>query len=79
METYSFTIPSLQDDTPLDCRIYHPANLQQAEDNTNHELKGVIIAHPYAPLGGSQDDHVVIALTECLVKTGHTVATFNFR
>lgn len=75
IETYSFTIPSLQDDTPLDCRIYHPENL----GNTDHELSGAIIAHPYAPLGGSQDDHVVLALTECLLEAGHIVVTFNFR
>jgi predicted alpha/beta-hydrolase family hydrolase len=75
METYAFTIPSLHDDTPLDCRIYCPEDLH----STSHGLSGAIIAHAYPPLGGSQDDHVLLALTESLLKAGRTVATFNFR
>ncbi|CZT20599.1 uncharacterized protein RCC_06457 [Ramularia collo-cygni] len=75
IETYSFTIPSLQDDLPLDCRIYHPEHLQSSIDGRG----GAIIAHPYAPLGGSQNDHVVLALTQCLLEAGHIVVTFNFR
>ena len=38
-----------------------------------------MIAHPYAPLGGSYDDAVVLSVTETLVNEGHIVMTFNFR
>jgi len=79
---WSFTIPSLADDTPLDCRIYHPphfeAVLANAAEN-GHATRGAIIAHPYAPLGGNYDDAVVLALVKCLLREGFVVGTFNFR
>lgn len=76
---YSFTIPSLEDDTVLDARIYHPLSLSSALPGSPSGLKGAIVAHPYAPLGGSYDDHVVLFVTETLLQRGHVVATFNFR
>lgn len=79
---WSFTIPSLADDTPLDCRIYHPphfeAVLANAAEN-GHATRGAIVAHPYAPLGGNYDDAVVLALVKCLLREGFVVGTFNFR
>lgn len=77
---YSFSIPSIEDDIPLDCRIFHPKSftLHSAVAGTSN-VKGAIIAHPYAPLGGSYDDHVVGALTETLLGQGYVVGTFNFR
>lgn len=79
---WSFTIPSLADDTPLDCRIYHPphfdAVLANAAEN-GHATRGAILAHPYAPLGGNYDDAVVLALVKCFLKEGFIVGTFNFR
>jgi alpha/beta superfamily hydrolase len=79
---YGFSIPSLADDTPLKCRVYHPEDL----DNTLHsqteswrKIKGAIIAHPYAPLGGSYDDAVVLTTAETLLAKGFVVGTFNFR
>ena len=41
--------------------------------------KAAIIAHPYAPLGGSFDDHVVSETTKLLLDHGFIVGTFNFR
>lgn len=79
---YAFSIPSIQDDTPLDCRIYHPKNVavsSYATGNVVLGVKGAIIAHPYAPLGGCYDDHVVLGTTQTLLKQGFTVGTFNFR
>lgn len=72
----SFTIPSLHDSTPLDCRIYSPcpAGSQRAGPGCI-----AVLAHPYAPLGGSYDDAVVLALTDTLRALGLTVGTFNFR
>lgn len=75
---FAFTIPSLFDELPLDCRIYHPAAGALANDEQT-TWKGAIVAHPYAPLGGSYDDAVVLALKTCLLRNGFIVATFNFR
>ena len=76
---YAFSIPSLDDDTPLDCRIYHPRNLSATPSSAQTRLKGAVVAHPYPPLGGSYDDPVVLSVTETLVKQGYIVGTFNFR
>ena len=71
----SFTIPSLHDDLELDCRIYYPrrANIGQAEQLF------AILAHPYAPLGGSYDDGVVNLVGSTLLRSGVLLGTFNFR
>lgn len=79
---YSFTIPSVHDDLPLDCRVYHPKHfdkvlLRASEDG--HAVPGAVIAHPYAPMGGCYDDPVVLSVTKCLLKEGYMVGTFNFR
>nr|POE77537.1 hypothetical protein CFP56_09184 [Quercus suber] len=80
---YTFELPSLQDSTILNARIYHPTSLQHnVQISSSHDaaqLKGAVVAHPYAPLGGSYDDHVVLAVTETLLGCGFVVATFNFR
>lgn len=78
---YAFSIPSVEDDTPLDCRIYHPEKLASVVQGVDHVpwIKGAILAHPYAPRGGCQDDHVVLATTETLLDQGFVVGTFNFR
>jgi hypothetical protein len=74
--TLSFTIPSIHDDTILDCRIYHPENLG---DDIFSSKKGAIIAHPYAPLGGCYDDPVLSLAGGIFLKTGYILGTFNFR
>lgn len=81
---YSFTIPSIHDDTTLDARIYHPKILtedQLAEDGEQSPWKkrGLVMAHPYAPMGGSYDDRVVGIVVDEFVKAGWVVGTFNFR
>ncbi|KAF2110165.1 Alpha/Beta hydrolase protein [Lophiotrema nucula] len=81
---YSFTVPSIHDDTTLDCRLYHPEVLSQpsSRDVARKEQwrrRGIVMAHPYAPLGGSFEDRVVgIVVTE-LLALGYVVGTFNFR
>ncbi|OCL04897.1 hypothetical protein AOQ84DRAFT_345562 [Glonium stellatum] len=78
--TISFTIPSIHDDTPLDCRVYYPTPLRDCTlDLSEWRKKGAVIAHPYAPLGGSYDDHVVGIIADELLKEGFVVGTFNFR
>lgn len=78
---YSFTIPSLHDDTPLDCRIYHPSELAGSASSVEDtwQKKGAIIAHPYAPLGGSYDDPIVSVVGQEVLRQGFIVGTFNFR
>ena len=80
--TFAFAIPSLEDDLPLDCRIYQPSDLNErleASERSHVPIKGAIIAHPYAPLGGCFDDPVVLSVTETLLERGYIVGTFNFR
>jgi hypothetical protein len=81
---YKFTIPSVHDDTTLGCRIYHPESLSESlHDDTGIEIqwrpRGIVMAHPYAPMGGSYDDRVVGIVIEEFLKAGWIVGTFNFR
>ncbi|KAJ9643913.1 hypothetical protein H2201_006546 [Coniosporium apollinis] len=78
---YSFTIPSLHDDTPLDCRIYHPPELGASASSVEDiwQKRGAVIAHPYAPLGGCYDDPIVSVLGQEVLRQGFVVGTFNFR
>ncbi|KAL2163603.1 hypothetical protein VTH06DRAFT_5661 [Thermothelomyces fergusii] len=75
----TFTIPSLHDGLPLDCRIYHPASLAQVPNGTLWRKHAAIFAHPYAPLGGCYDDPVVDIVAGTLLQLGFLVGTFNFR
>ena len=76
---YSFTIPSIHDDTTLDCRIYHPDVLDTTGGSPRWRKRGVVMAHPYAPMGGSYDDLVVRIVVDEMLKAGYVVGTFNFR
>lgn len=76
---YTFSLPSMEDDTTLDCRIYQPSSLAAITSNGSRGVRAAVLAHPYAPLGGCYDDHVVLSVTETLVEQGYVVATFNFR
>lgn len=72
--TLALNIPSIHDSTPLDVRIYHPLSLSPT--STRH---AAVVAHPYAPLGGSYDDPIVGDIAGSLLRKGFIVATFNFR
>ncbi|KAH0313895.1 hypothetical protein KCU74_g12994, partial [Aureobasidium melanogenum] len=76
---YCLTIPSVNDGTLLDCRIYHPVSLQEPQSAQQHTRKAALIAHPYAPLGGSMDDAVVTTVVDQLLDLDFVVGTFNFR
>ncbi|KAG9636637.1 hypothetical protein KCU64_g14510, partial [Aureobasidium melanogenum] len=76
---YCFTIPSVADGTLLDCRLYHPVSLQEPQSAQQHTRKAALIAHPYAPLGGSMDDAVVTTVVDQLLDLDFVVGTFNFR
>ncbi|KAF7856056.1 hypothetical protein EAF04_010012 [Stromatinia cepivora] len=79
--TLSFTIPSIHDNSSLECRIYHPACLvpTSISQATPWRKRAAIVAHPYAPLGGSYDDAVVDLVASTVLKEGFVVGTFNFR
>jgi hypothetical protein len=78
--TLSFTIPSIHDDTTVDARIYHPNDTTKDPfGRAEHMKRGAIIAHPYAPLGGSYDDPVVGIVAAQVLEEGFVVCTFNFR
>ena len=79
---YSFPIPSIHDNTTLDCRIYHPDTLlkpDNPEDIAKWTRRGIVMAHPYAPMGGSYDDRVVGIVVDEFLSAGFIVGTFNFR
>lgn len=77
--TVTFRIPSIHDGKKLDCRISLPDELKQIEHVSTWSDRGAIIAHPYAPLGGSYNDPVVNFVAEELRLGGCVVGTFNFR
>ncbi|KAM0742921.1 hypothetical protein ACQRIT_003098 [Beauveria bassiana] len=76
----TFTIPSVHDGLPLDCRIYHPASLRASvHAPPPWKRQAVVLAHPYAPLGGSFDDPVIETVGASMLKEGYLLGTFNFR
>lgn len=75
----SFTIPSIHDDATLECRIYHPQPLAANPRAPPWRRHAAVVAHPYAPMGGSYDDAVVGAVSAALLRQGFLVGTFNFR
>lgn len=75
----SITIPSLQDDATLECRIYHPLSLSANPHAPPWRKHAAIVAHPYAPLGGCFDDAVVETVSAVLLRQGFLVGTLNFR
>ncbi|KAI9834389.1 MAG: hypothetical protein M1819_003000 [Sarea resinae] len=79
--TFAFTVPSLHDGSLLECRIYHPVELEARELESEQiwSKRGALFAHPYAPLGGCYDDPVVDAVAGEILRQGYVVGTFNFR
>lgn len=77
---FDFSIPSSYDETELECRLYIPTSLREAEaGSVPWQSKGAIVGHPYAPMGGCQDDPIVLCIVEQLVSQQFVVGTFNFR
>ena len=75
----TLTLPSLHDSLVLDCRVYHPFSLAANPRAPPWQRHAAIVAHPYAPLGGSYDDPVVETVAAQLLRKGFLVGTFNFR
>ncbi|OTA68681.1 hypothetical protein K449DRAFT_386999 [Hypoxylon sp. EC38] len=76
----SFTLPSIYDNTKLDCRVYHPTCLNGplGPSDISRCRHAAVVAHPYAPLGGSYDDPVVQLIASTLLQR-FVCVTFNFR
>ena len=77
--SFTLTIPSVHDGTPLECRIYHPASFSRSSPAAPWKRHAAIFAHPYAPLGGSFDDGIVDIVAAQLLRKGYLLGTFNFR
>ncbi|OIW22694.1 hypothetical protein CONLIGDRAFT_152824 [Coniochaeta ligniaria NRRL 30616] len=77
--TLTLTLPSIHDGTTLDCRVYHPFSLSTSPRAPPWQRHAAIVAHPYAPLGGSWDDPTVGVVASTLLRLGYLVCTFNFR
>ncbi|CAJ2499699.1 Uu.00g025520.m01.CDS01 [Anthostomella pinea] len=78
----SVQLPSLYDGTKLECRVYHPACLNDPSVSlaaAPWPRHAAVVAHPYAPLGGCFDDPVVDVVASALLQLSFVVATFNFR
>ncbi|EED16261.1 conserved hypothetical protein [Talaromyces stipitatus ATCC 10500] len=73
---HEFFIPSVYDGTRLSCRIYQLEDVNYQEQPA---IKAAVVAHPYASLGGNNDDPVVALITAELVRKGYIVLTLNFR
>ncbi|EFR05405.1 hypothetical protein MGYG_08417 [Nannizzia gypsea CBS 118893] len=77
--THQFKIPSLYDGGLLQCRIYHGDCWRDLDMKPTCRIKGAMIAHPYAPLGGCYDDPVVAVVGSEFLRAGYIVGTFNLR
>jgi len=77
--TYSFSLRSVHDGCKLQCRLYLPGGVGNIDTAQSWPVRGVILAHPYAPLGGTYDDAVISFLGGELLNQGYVVGTFNFR
>ncbi|OAR01198.1 hypothetical protein LLEC1_04127 [Akanthomyces lecanii] len=75
----TFTIPSIHDGIPLDCRIYHPRSLGASSRAPSWRRHAAVLAHPYAPLGGNFDDPVIETVGARILSEGYLLGTFNFR
>ena len=76
---FSFSIPSIHDGCQLECRVYVPEQIQNIQLDQVVPIRGAIVAHPYAPLGGCYDDPVVNFIGDELLQAGYILGTFNFR
>ena len=77
--TFDFAFPSIHDGILLGGRIYSPPHSILTSERSKWAPRAAIVAHPYAPMGGSYDDNVVLTITETLLKQNLVVGTFNFR
>ena len=75
----AFTAASLEDEVPIHCRLYAPNTIGNPILTCTSHTRLAIVAHPYAPLGGSQDDPIVHLIVRQLLKHGYSAVTFDFR
>ncbi len=66
-------IRSLEDGVQLEAQIFQPTS-----DVSNGHI-GVVLAHPYGPLGGDMNNNVVSFLYKYFTQKNYTVVRFNSR
>ncbi|KAL7321464.1 hypothetical protein PS15m_001228 [Mucor circinelloides] len=74
MPSSTLFVESRQDKTPLEILV--SSNQTRTEQQ---QAPGIIIAHPYGPLGGSMNNNVVIALQQYFKSKGYVTICMNFR
>ncbi|KAI9796765.1 MAG: hypothetical protein M1833_006005 [Piccolia ochrophora] len=75
-----FTIPSVHDGITIDCRLHLPTPPRHSDPPRQPPVvRGAVMAHPYAPLGGSYNDRVVGLIVQELLQQDFVTMTFNFR
>ncbi|KAI8080163.1 uncharacterized protein B0P05DRAFT_540214 [Gilbertella persicaria] len=67
-------IESEQDKTLIEIVVSSSATRQEQAS-----ASGIIIAHPYGPLGGNMKNNVVIALQRYFISKGYVAICMNFR
>lgn len=72
MHIEDVALPSQESKRAVQGRLY------TSSDDVSSCSSVAIVAHPYGPLGGSQNDPVVVALAQTLAKSGFLAITFNF-
>ncbi|KAI8365439.1 Alpha/Beta hydrolase protein, partial [Choanephora cucurbitarum] len=74
MLSQTIFVESIEDKIPIEVGISTNITIQQLQSSP-----GVIIAHPYGPLGGNRWNNVVIALQRYFTSKGYVVFCLNFR
>ena len=71
------SIPSLSDGRAIRGRVYLPTTCRVT--GLSKTVYAAVLGHPFATLGGSQDDPVVLSSVGYLRELGFIVGTFDFR
>ncbi|CAG8528906.1 6257_t:CDS:2 [Ambispora leptoticha] len=72
-------IPSIYDGILLEARVTYFRNPKVIKVSELQPVNSVVISHPYGPLGGNNENNVVIALEHFFLRRGYLTVAFNFR
>ncbi|CAG8608215.1 6837_t:CDS:2, partial [Ambispora gerdemannii] len=72
-------IPSIHDGTLLEARVTYFRNPKVNKVSEQQPVNSVVISHPYGPLGGDNENNVVIAFENFFLRRGYLTVAFNFR
>ena len=74
---HNVRIPT-SDGVKLAAQVWWPPTPTTAETRAAAAV-GVVVSHPYGPLGGNMHNNVVEAVYDAMRRLGHAVVRFNFR